>query len=148
MHFPFKFDEKPLFYRLNFSTFICFLPFSHILFSSILIDRAVDIHLPLHSHFSFTLKNLCKCHSEHAVTREQQFKLWAQLSTALFQHLFKSASDVTVDRQTDRQADSVYVLDGCTLHLVWNKSQLSTWCKYLFILGRHVSGLYAHLQEQ
>ena len=30
----------------------------------------------------------------------------------------------------------------------WNKSQLPTWCKYLFILARHVSGLYAHLQEQ
>jgi len=69
--------------RLNFRTFICFLPFSHISFSSILIDLAVDIHLPLHSYFSFTLKNLCKCHS-HPVTRKQQFKSWAQLPTALF----------------------------------------------------------------
>ena len=32
------------------------------------------------------------------------------------------------------------ISDGCTLHLVWNKSQLPTWCKYLFILARHVSG--------
>jgi len=25
-----------------------------------------------------------------------------------------------------------FFLDGCTLHLVWNKSQLPTWRKYLF----------------
>ena len=74
---------SPFLYRLNFSTFICFLPFSRIPFSSILIDLSVDIRLPLHSYFSFMLKNLCKCLSEHAGTREQQFKLWAQLPTAL-----------------------------------------------------------------
>ena len=39
-------------------------------------------------------------------------------------------------------------LDGCNLHLVWNKSQLPTWCKRLLIVARHVSGLYAHLQER
>jgi hypothetical protein len=86
-------------YRLNCGTFICFLPFSRISFSSILIDLSVDI-LPLHSYFLLALKNLCKCHSERAFTREQQLKLWPQLPTAMFQHLFKSASDVTADRQS------------------------------------------------
>ena len=33
------------------------------------------------------------------------------------------------------------------IHGFLYKSQLPTWCKYLFILARHVSG-YAHLQEQ
>jgi hypothetical protein len=120
-------------YRVNLITFICFFPFPLISFSSILIDRSVDIHLPLYSYFSFTLKNLCKCHSEDVVTREQQFKLWAQLPNALFQHLFKSASDVT----TDWQSLSIFVVlthvQTCECLCMWcrkiNRDRLYT-CNY------------------
>ena len=70
----------------------------------------------------------------------------------------------TLTFQTQLLLPSCYVMDGCVY--IWlscvsdlfylfllqilleSKSQLPTWCKYLFILARHVSGLYAHLQEQ